>query len=264
MAGSDRAIGALKLFTLERPDWTVDQVAAALAVSPSSAYRYVATLEAAGLLTAAAGGRYRLGPAIIQYDRQLQLTDPLLQAARPVMAAMLRDAPPGSTVLLCRLFGDTVLCVHQAAAEGAQQGVSYERGRPMPLFRGATSKAILAHLPPRDLRRLLQDHPAEIAAARLGDDWPSFRNAMAGLRRAGPVITRAEVDAGRIGVAAAILAANRQVLGSLSYVLTLAAEAEAGRLAGRASDGARQIGAALSNAPQGAYGKPDGDGSSLA
>ena len=244
MAGSDRAIGALKLFTLDRPDWTVEQVAAALAVSASSAYRYVATLEAAGLLTAAAG-RYTLGPAIIQLDRQIQLTDPLLHAARPVMAALLRHAPPGSTVLLCRLFRDTVLCVHQAAPEGAQQGVSYERGRPMPLFRGATSKIILAHLPARDLQRLFREHVAAVAAAGLGPDWAGFRTAMAQIRKAGHIVSHAEVDAGRIGIAAPILAASRQVLGSLSYVVPAGAAASAPHLAARVTDGARAIGAAM-------------------
>ncbi|MFY0108237.1 helix-turn-helix domain-containing protein, partial [Acinetobacter baumannii] len=96
------------LFTLDRPAWTVERVAAALGVSASSAYRYVAVLTEAGLLTQAGGGSYVLGPALIQYDRQIQLTDPLLQAARPVMEGALQAAPPGSAVLLCRLFGETV------------------------------------------------------------------------------------------------------------------------------------------------------------
>lgn len=75
MAGSDLAIGALKLFTFERPDWTVEQLAQALKASTNSAYRYVATLENAGLLATVTSVLHTLGPAIIQHDRQIQLTD---------------------------------------------------------------------------------------------------------------------------------------------------------------------------------------------
>jgi len=50
MSGPDRTINVLKLFTLEKPAWTVEMVAAALKVSVSSAYRYVAALVAADLL----------------------------------------------------------------------------------------------------------------------------------------------------------------------------------------------------------------------
>ncbi|MGT2493894.1 hypothetical protein ACU4GD_33900 [Cupriavidus basilensis] len=37
----------------------------------------------------------------------------MLQVARPVMDELIGYAPPGSVMLLCRAFGDSVLCVHQ-------------------------------------------------------------------------------------------------------------------------------------------------------
>jgi IclR helix-turn-helix domain len=130
MAGPDRTISVLKLFTLDRPTWTVEEAAPALHVSVSSAYRYFAALTEAGLLTTASSSHYILGPAIIQYDRQIQLTDPLLRIAKPIVAEIIRFAPENSTVLLCRIFRDTVLCVHQVTVVNAATRVSYERGRP--------------------------------------------------------------------------------------------------------------------------------------
>lgn len=241
MAGSDRTVGVLKLFTLEKPAWTVEEAAGALQVSASSAYRYVATLTEAGLLTTVTSGRYTLGPAVIQYDRQIQLTDPLLRVAKPVMAEIMRFAPAGSTVLLCRIFRETVLCVHQVAEAGNQARVSYERGRPMPLFRGATSKIILAHLPPRELKRLYETHRAQIGAARLGDAWEAFRSNMTRMRKAGHAVTHAEVDPECIGVAAPVLDDHRRVLGSLSYVIPVSEERAVVRLASLAATGAREI-----------------------
>ncbi len=249
MAGTERAIGALKLFTVEQPDWTVEQVAAALRVSTSSAYRYVATLEDAGLLTSFATGRYTLGPAFIAYDRQIQLTDPLLIAARPVMAALLGQAPSGSTVLLCRLFRNAVLCVQEMAQADRHEGVAYERGRPMPLFRGATSKAILASMASRELRRLFATRDAEIRAAGLPTEWAAFRTAMARLRKAGHVISHAELDADHTGIAVPILHPGGRVLGSLSFVLRgNPGDAVAAQLAALLAGSAREIEAATGTA----------------
>src|SRR4051794_13172455 len=245
MASSERTIGVLKLFTIEKPEWTVEEVATSLKVSAASAYRYVATLSEAGLLTSITSGRYTLGPAIIQYDRQIQLTDPLLQVTKPVMVDILPFAPADSTVLLCRLFRDTVLCVHQLAKPDGKTRVSYERGRPMPLFRGATSKVILAHLPLRELRRLYDAHREQISMTRLGDTWEMFRTCMAQIRKRGYLVTHAEVDPERIGISAPIMDGHRRVLGSLSYVIPASEERIVTRLASLVVAGAAEIEATM-------------------
>ncbi len=118
-----------------------------------------------------------LTPAFIQYDCRIQLTDLLLCIVKPIMIDLVRYAPEGSTVLLCRRFRETVLRVHQVTSTGGPAHVGYERGRPMPLFRGATSKIILSHMTPRELRPLYETHRAEIGRAGLGEHWPGHRAA---------------------------------------------------------------------------------------
>ena len=137
----------LGLFTVEQPQWTVEDAAGQLGVSATTAYRYFKQLTGAGLISPVAGASYTLGPAIIQMDRQIQVSDPVLRAARGVMHTLIRARATARPLLLCRLFHDRVMCVHQVLGRGPQAPVSYERGRLMPLFRGATSKIILAHLP---------------------------------------------------------------------------------------------------------------------
>jgi DNA-binding IclR family transcriptional regulator len=224
----------------------VDAVSAALEVSVSTAYRYVAALVEAGLLTAGRDGQYVLGPAIIQYDRQIQLTDPLLDASSGVMNDILRYAPPDSVVLLCRLFHDTVLCIRQIMNVPHATEVSYARGRPMPLLQGATSKIMLPYLPARELRQLHCARAAEIQAAGLGASWEDFRAKLADLRRQGFVITYSEVDLNRIGIGAAILDDQRRLLGSLSYVIPATETAAAIRLGPLLKVAAREITGRLS------------------
>jgi DNA-binding IclR family transcriptional regulator len=216
---TDRSLSVLKLFTLDRPVWTAEEIAKTLDVSMSTAYRYVLALEDVGLVATASPGRYLLGPAIIQLDRQIQLTDPLLRTARGVMDKIAHYAPDGSVLLLCRSFGETVLCMHQVHTKGPQLLISYERGRPMPMFKGASSRIILAHQPVRHLKKMYQDHPDEVRDNGDGASWEEFRTAMAKLRKTGHCVSFGQVDRGRIGVAVALLDEAKSPIGSLSYVV---------------------------------------------
>jgi DNA-binding IclR family transcriptional regulator len=239
----DRLLAALALFTIDDPEWTVEAAADVLGVSATTAYRYFKQLTASGLISPVAGAGYRLGPAIVQMDRQIQATDPMLIAARSVMVDLIQHAPEGSTVLLCRLFHDRVMCMHQVMGRGPQSPVSYERGRLMPLYRGATAKCILAHLPARTLKALFTHRAAEIAAAGLGKNFDDFRNSLATLRRAGVCVSYGEVDPGRVGISAPIFDREHAVLGSLSLVLASARVDDAllERLKPLVADGARNV-----------------------
>jgi DNA-binding IclR family transcriptional regulator len=251
LSSGDRLLMALALFTIERPQWTVEAAAEKLAVSAQTAYRYFKQLTGTGLITPVAGAGYTLGPAIIQMERQIQATDPMLIAARIVMVDLIQHAVEGSTAILCRLFHDRVMCMHQVMSRGPQEPVSYERGRLMPLYRGATAKIILAHLPTRTLKSLFAHDVTEITAARLGASFDQFRRALAAIRRAGICVTHGEVDHGRTGIGAPIFDHDGAVLGSLSLALPSARldEALITRIAPLVAFGARDVERIMADGP---------------
>lgn len=241
MSSLGRMLSIVDAFSLVAPVWTVDRLTARLGYTRSTTYRYIKELCEAGLLSPAGGGAYTLGPRIIELDRQIRLCDPLLTAARDVMRDMLQRCGK-DVLLLCSLYRDKVLCVHQERRDFSLD-ISYSRGRPMPLFRGATSKIILAHLPERQLARLFADHRRDIARSGLGGDWNAFAALLRDIRRRGHCVSRGEVDADAIGVSAPIFDAERRLLGSLSRVLAAAQFTEP-RLAGiteSVTEGARRI-----------------------
>ena len=252
-SSGDRLLAALALFTVEHPQWTVEDAAKALGVSAPTAYRYFKRLTGAGLITPVSGAGYTLGPAIIQLDRQIQITDPMLRAARSVMHELIQRAPDGSALLLCRLFHDRVMCVHQVFGRGPQEPVSYERGRLMPLFRGATSKIILAHLPSRTLKSLYEQSGGEIFQANLGDSFEEFRAGLAAIRRAGVATSHGEIDPGRVGLGVPLFDRERNILGSLSFALqaSRASDRLIARLTPLLTEGAREIERAMNDEPQG-------------
>jgi len=205
---SDRVLSVLALFTRAKSEWSVEEAAAAIGVPASTAYRYFRSLSSAELITPYLPGRYVLGSAVIEYDYAMRLHDPLLRASQAVMAA-LADETGDCVAMLARLYHDKVMCVHRERSRGSDfDAVGYERGRPMPIERGAASKAILANLAPRELRRL-----------GLSTDPAALKESLKAIRAQGFSVTEGEVTRGVVGVAVPIFRSDRLLEGSLGLVL---------------------------------------------
>jgi DNA-binding IclR family transcriptional regulator len=195
-----RMLSVLDLFTPEHPVCTADEVAEHLKYSRGTSYRYIRELCAAGLLARTASG-FTLGPRIPELDRAIRDCDPTLIAAQAPMKS-LRDRFE-CDILLVRFFDDRVIVSHHEQGPDQLQ-VSYGRGRVMPLFRGAGSKALLAALPYQRQHRLFREHKDAVAQAGMGEDWRHFRATLMDIDRAGVAVSLAELDAGNVGVAAPI------------------------------------------------------------
>ena len=215
MGGRSRLLRILASFDLSRPVLKPAELMDELGVSRASIYRDLADLEHAGLLERVADRGYALGSLIVELDRQIRLADPLLNASGTLLRKLADET--GGTVLLCRVHGAKVLCIHQEATQAGQTPVSYERGRAMPLYRGATSKIILAHLQDSALAALWERDADEMEAAGLPPTYDGLRDAMQAICNDGYYVTESELDRGLAGFAAPLMDGVR-VLGSLSVV----------------------------------------------
>lgn len=244
MSSLDKMLGILGLFREDRPGITLDDVTALTGTSRATAYRYLQSLTEAGLLAPATGGAYGLGARLFELDRLMRMTDPLLTQAQRPMRELAEELH--ANVMLCGYYGDKVMCLDLVWPDRSVEQ-AYERGRPMPMFQGAMAKIILAHLSPYQLRNIQSWHAAEIAAAGLGETWDAFRQTMAGLRRSGLVVTRAEVVPGLVGLGAPMLDADHRILGSLVLAIPEQRYDQAGEGAfvGRLRETAARINAAI-------------------
>ena len=249
MASHNRMLSILGLFSLARPVITPEWLVTELAVSRASVYRDLGQLAGAGLLERVPGRGYVLGSRVVELDRQIRLGDPLIQAAGELLERLADES--GGAVLLCRFHGNRVLCIEQATSSKARLpvlSISYERGRAMPLYRGATSKIILACLPHTQLKTLWALERSALVAAGLPDDFVQLCNVLGTIRDTGHYITEGEVDPNAVGFAVP-LRDGEHLLGSLSVVmpaatLTLAArkttlrrlQSAARRIEGRLQD----------------------------
>lgn len=214
---ASRILQVLNLFRRDPGPWTVEGIAREMEVSQSSAYRDVQDLSRAGFLDPVTGAGYVLGPAFIEYDRLLRQNDPLIPIASATMRHLLEDTTQSATAILCRRYRDTVMCVYQEHGAAPHSSTTYERGVAMPLFVGASSKVVLAHLDDRALKRIYLDNETSIRSRLKLPDWKAFKAEAREIRKAGFVATVSEVAEGRCGIAAPVLV-NKQVIAEISLV----------------------------------------------
>ncbi|NVO12477.1 MAG: helix-turn-helix domain-containing protein [Rhodoplanes sp.] len=219
MVGLARFVRILRLFDEERCVWTVPEMASALGQPASSVYRAVRELVAAAFLEPATEAHYRLGAAFVEFDRLVRLTDPLMRLGEPRLADVAHQAGVPCAVLLARLFGDTVMCVADTRTGALPRRPSYERGRPMPLTRGATSKTILAQLPARRLLRLIARIEGEATPLA---QITELRDILSVIRKRGHCVSRGEIDDGLAGLAVPIAVPELGIAASLSLVVEAA------------------------------------------
>ena len=162
----ERMVGVLDLFEESPSGWTFERIHSRLGYTRSTLYRYLKILSDAELLTSLPQTGYTLGPRIVELDHEIRAHDPIIRASRPVMLELVREIP--GIALLCRSYRSKVLCVHQERSTTEIES-TYERGRTMPLLRGAASRIILANMPARTIAALYERQPGEFSAAGLGE-----------------------------------------------------------------------------------------------
>ncbi len=239
-----RMLSVLDLFDEKRLAVTPEEVSEELQVSLPTGYRYIKLLVDAGLLQRAGDARYTLGPRVIVLDHYIRQADPVLRAAAPVMAELVEKT--GFDCVLTGLFGTQVLDTHREMGK-APAALSYGRGRPRPLFRGAAPKVLLAAGPTAQLRRLFNSHGKEIAQAGLPTDWDGFRRTFTAIRKAGFYTSIGELEPQLAAVAAPVFQADGSVCAAVSLVNSVArlAVVDMDKLAQLVMQAAATIGARL-------------------
>lgn len=214
MMGITRYIRILKLFDADKPNWTVAEMAEALETSASTLYRLVREMVAVELLESTVESRYRLGPMFVEYYRRITMTDPLIRSGAKFLGPLAEQASIPCVTILARLYGKDVMCVAEHRRQNAHFKTSYELGRPMPLLRGATSRAVLSNLTKRNLMSLLNE---ELGAD--ADRKGQLTSELASLRKLGICETRGEVDQDLVGISAPLRNASLGISASVSVIV---------------------------------------------
>ncbi|BCH61037.1 IclR family transcriptional regulator [Agrobacterium vitis] len=213
MAGLGRFVDILRLFDEKTSEWTIQDIAERLDVPGSTVYRTVRELVGQGFLDPSREGHYRLGAVFIEFDRRLRLSDPLIREGVPLLRDVVSAVQFPCVAVIARLYRDQVICVADDRSPATDIATSYERGRPMPLLRGATSKTILAQLPRAKLSKIIK------GAEEVDRAFDDIASELAAIRKRGFTVTRGEVDQGLVGISVPVTCAQGAINASFSLIV---------------------------------------------
>jgi DNA-binding IclR family transcriptional regulator len=154
-----RKIGpVLDLFTPDRPEWRMSDIARALDMPKSSAHSLVASLAEVGLLSVGSPGRYRLSWNVLSLYERMRGGHDFTRIAGPAMERLVSVAR--ETVLIGVLDRREILYVERVESSHPVVRLAGLRvGSRAALHATAVGKAILAHREPGERRVMLGDDP---------------------------------------------------------------------------------------------------------
>lgn len=205
---SRKVLSLLMSFHQDRPIMTVEQLADEIKVPMSTAYRYVMLLRDVGLLEASKTG-IQVSPRAIELAKAAIAANGVIQLARPVLEA-LRDQT-GEGTRLTRRLNDVAVCIDQVGS-GQPVRLTFEPGEPKPLYGGASSKVLLAHMPDAELKRYLARLPKLLTSKNRRD---GLITELPAIRKQGWAVSEGEIDNG-VWAAAAHITNGRHVVAALS------------------------------------------------
>ncbi|QDL90546.1 IclR family transcriptional regulator [Paroceanicella profunda] len=207
-----RGLSILQCFDPRHPEMTLGEIAEAIGVTSSAAYRFVVTLEQEGYLARHAN-RYRLAPRVMElgyrYVRSLDVYD---IARAP--ADRLRDAT-GFTVHVAVLEGTEIVYVYRAPSSLAMVS-NVPVGARLPAFSTTMGRVLLAGLAEEELERRFAGYAFASRSPRAPGSLDALRRLLVADRARGHVAQRSHVATGTFAIAAPLVSGHGDVVAAIN------------------------------------------------
>jgi DNA-binding IclR family transcriptional regulator len=195
-----RALAVLNAFTEAQPELGLTAVSRAVGLNKATTYRLLMALESRGLVAKGrAGDQYRLGPELIALGVRAMRSSDVRAVSRPELEQLAQAT--GETATLEVLAGSDVLILDEVRGSHLV-GATHWIGTRWHAYATSTGKAMLAFLPPAQLRRSL---PARMPLATRGQrSRADLYRELAQIRERGYATNLEELEAGFAAVGAPI------------------------------------------------------------
>jgi DNA-binding IclR family transcriptional regulator len=170
----ERALDVLMCFNKDNPELTMTQISEKVGIHKSTAHRLLATLESKRFVQRdPSTGTYRLGIRLFQMAYLTMEQSDLRQLALPLMRKLMEQYE--ENIDLTILDGSDVVFIN--ILEGPQRvKLAAAIGQRLPAFATASGKAILAFLPEKAVRRVLDRGMPRLTPATLHTKEEFFEN----------------------------------------------------------------------------------------
>jgi DNA-binding IclR family transcriptional regulator len=206
-----RAVELLKAFPPDRPERGLAELAVAVGLNRTTAYRLLTALQSEGMIERE-GGLYRLGPEIMALGARVGGTGHLRAAARVEISALAEET--GETVTIEVLVGREVLILDEAIGRHLV-GTVPSLGTRWPAHATSTGKAILAHAPEEAVTEFLAEPLARLTPRTIVDP-AAFRRELNRVKERAHAVTWEEVELGFVAVSVPVQSATGVAAAALS------------------------------------------------
>jgi DNA-binding IclR family transcriptional regulator len=224
-----RTLRVLKFLASQPDPVPLERIARAAELPRSTAYHLVNAMIEEGFVThIAEERRYCLGVAAFEVGSGFSRQEPLQRLARRHLASLVDRV--GQTAHLAVPHGRDVLYVVEERAPGRPPLVT-DVGVRLPAHLTASGRAILAALPPAQVRALYPDRAAFVERHGRGpSSLSALRAVLAETRQRGHALEEGEVTPGMASVGAAVLDHNSVPLAGIAVTYPMDAEPEVAQL----------------------------------
>ncbi|TDE85652.1 IclR family transcriptional regulator [Deinococcus sp. S9] len=198
----ERAGQVLALFTAERPEWGVSEVARELDLGKTRTHALLSSLAHVGLLHRMQTGRYRLGFRVLALSRVLLAHTPWREVAAEEMRVL--AARVGGHVGLMAFDGLELVTLAEVPGTRPQERVAPQNT--------AAGRVMLAHRSFRTVQAVLAAHPGQATASSLEELAADLKT----VRRLGVAILMHGPDSQRWEIAAPIRNHTGEVIAALN------------------------------------------------
>jgi DNA-binding IclR family transcriptional regulator len=211
-----KALDLLDLFTRQRMQAGLSEIARLSGLNKATCHRLLSELESRGLLEQVGAAReYRLGPAVLRLAALRETAVPTRDAAMPVLQALARAT--GETTHLSLREGDKLVTIAFAYSPAHATKVTMEDADILPWHATSSGHAVLAFLPEADRAALLAAPLPRLTAATDTDrDRLSAR--LSDVRARGYAETAGTFESDVQSVALPLFADGEPAVGALGVV----------------------------------------------
>ena len=196
-----RAVALLKAFTDEQPEWGLTELARALKLNKTTAYRLLTALENEGFITRNPQAEaYRLGPEAIALGGRALRSNDLRTASHAELEALAEATSETATL---EVFADGQVLILDEVIGPHVVGNTQSIGTRWPAHATSTGKVLLAHLPEAKLKAVLRSGLTRLNDQTIGTP-DALRRELAQVREQGYALAIEELEMGLVAIGAPV------------------------------------------------------------
>lgn len=207
-----RGLAILQSFDQRHPEMSLSEIAEAISVTSSAAYRFVVTLEQEGYLERREN-RYRLAPRVMDLGYRYLASLDLPDIARLPIEALRNET--GFTAHIGLLAGTEVVYVGRALSQGSMVS-NVPVGARLPAVTTTMGRLLLSDLPDDDLDRRLTDWRFDNRHAEAPKTVAALKKLLRADRRLGYVAQGSHHAPGTFAIAAPLVSRQGSYVGAIN------------------------------------------------